>query len=98
MTTRPFILSFVAALALSTIGCGGHHDAACFSPENPLYTNCAPGAPNGCACMEGIDKRSCVPDKSRGLALVCTNGKWEAVSDLSCAGDAGTSDDMMSTP
>ena len=70
-------------------------------PRQPVYTSCAPGAPNGCACMEGIDPRSCVPDKSRGLALVCTNGKWEAVEDLSCRGDGGADDmrsDVMTSP
>src|SRR4051794_15572396 len=95
MINRLFVLGVLASSLAVIAGCSGHKDdAKCFSPENPLYANCAPGAPNGCACMDGIDVRTCVPDKSRGLALVCLNGKWEAVEDLSCRGsDAGAGTD-----
>ncbi|WP_437905524.1 hypothetical protein WME95_45785 [Sorangium sp. So ce327] len=56
----------------------------CFSPTQNLDTAYEPGSV-GCACTDA-DEDVCVDDSTgRGVALVCNDGRWDAVEDGPCA-------------
>ncbi len=79
------------ALALGMMlvaGCGGTDaEGDCYSPTQNLTRAYEDGAV-GCACTEGEDEGVCVseaPGSNRKVALVCSQGRWQAVEDGPCA-------------
>ena len=56
----------------------------CYSPYQNLEFAYLSGA-EGCSCNEQSDSDTCVTDNDgRNVALICINGKWEAVEDGPC--------------
>jgi hypothetical protein len=76
MRGRLIIVGLACLGAFASMSC--HREEECFSPEQNLDLAGQPGAV-GCPCSSE-DRGQCVS----GVALVCSEGRWESVVDGPC--------------
>lgn len=77
------ILLLASLLAAACTSSTGGNTEDCYSPTQNLDIAYDDGAV-GCTCTDGAEAQ-CLPDSTgRKVALVCENGRWQAVNDGPC--------------